>query len=129
MTTTSQQARDWAAAELRTLYSTVTDWDTAVLDQVVLHLADSGHAFGMNQIRFIVPEDVCKKAGLYFHALTGHDVFRPEQPALLRKVDEETSINPKARGKRVNVYVLTRAGRQYIEARQAARIEQRKAAA
>ena len=129
MATTPQQARDWAAAELRDLYATVTDWDTAVLDQVVLHLANGGHAFGMNQIRAVVPEDACKKAGLYFHALTGHDVFHPEQPALLRKVDEETSINPKARGKRVNVYVLTRAGRRYIEDRQTARIEQRKAEA
>ncbi|MGW2223875.1 hypothetical protein [Streptomyces formicae] len=128
MTTTQQQALDRATAELRDLYSTVTDWDTAVLDQVVLHLADSGHAFGMNQIRLIVPEDVCKKAGLYFHALTGHDVFHPDQPALLRKVDEETSINPKARGKKVNVYVLTRAGRSYIKDRIAARTKQRRAA-
>jgi DNA-binding PadR family transcriptional regulator len=38
------------------------------------------------------------------------------------------SINPKARGKKVNIYRLTRAGRKFIEDRQAARIEQRSAA-
>lgn len=129
MTTTPEQARDWAASELRSLYSTVTDWTTAVLDQVVLHLANSGQAFGMNQIRLIVPETECQKAGLYFHALTGRGVLHPELPELLRKVGEETSINKKAHGKKVNLYVLTRAGRDYIQDRQADRIEQRKAAA
>ena len=129
MTTTPEQARDWAASELRTLYSTVTDWTTAVLDQVVLHLANSGQAFGMNQIRLIVPEGECQKAGLYFHALTGRSALQPELPELLRKVGEETSINPKARGKKVNLYVLTRAGRNYIQDRQADRLEQRRAAA
>jgi hypothetical protein len=128
MTITPQQANARAVAELRALYSTVTQWDTAVLDQVVLHLADSGRPFGMNQIRLIVPTDVCRKAGLYFHALVGHDAFHPDEPALLRKVDEEVSVNEKARGKRVNVYLLTRAGRKYIEDRQAARIQQRRAA-
>lgn len=129
MTATPERARSWAAAHLRDLYSTVTRWDTAVLDQVVLHLASHGQPFGMNQIRTVVPEDVCRKAGLYFHSLVGHDVLHPDEPALLRKVGEEVSINEKARGKKVNVYVLTRAGRAFIEDRQAARIEQRKAAA
>jgi hypothetical protein len=129
MTATPEQAASWAAAHLRNLYSTVTRWDTAVLDQVVLHLANHGQPFGMNQMRQIVPEDVCRKAGLYFHALVGHDALHPDEPQLLRKVGEEVSINEKARGKKVNVYVLTRAGRKFIEDRQAARIEQRKAAA
>jgi hypothetical protein len=129
MATTPEQARAWAANELRGIYSTVTQWDTAVLDQIVLHLAASGQGFGMNQIRTIVPEDVCRKAGLYFHALVGHDALHPNEPQLLRKVGEETSINPKAHGKKVNVYVLTRAGRKYIQDRQAARTEQRRAAA
>jgi hypothetical protein len=129
MTHTPEQAGNWAAAHLRDLYSTVTRWDTAVLDQVVLHLADHGQPFGMNQIRLIVPKDVCRKAGLYFHALVGHDTLHPAEPQLLRKVGEEVSINEKARGKRVNVYQLTRAGWKFIEDRQAARIEQRKAAA
>jgi hypothetical protein len=129
MTTTPQQARVQADAELRALYSTVTDWDAAVYDQVVLHLADTGQPIGMNQIRAIVPDGAARGAGLYFHTLVGHDALHPTEPALLVKVDEEVSINPKARGKKVNVYVLTRAGRAFIEERQAARIEQRKAAA
>jgi hypothetical protein len=129
MTTTPEQAASWAAAHLRSLYSTVTRWDTAVLDQVVLDLASHGQPFGMNQIRQIIPDDVCRKAGLYFHQLVGRDALNPDEPQLLRKVGEEVSINEKARGKRVNTYVLTRAGRKFIEDRQAARIQQRKAAA
>ncbi|MFF4346755.1 hypothetical protein [Streptomyces sp. NPDC001530] len=128
MTTTPEQAASWAAAHLRELYSTVTRWDTAVLDQVVLHLASHGQPFGMNQIRVIVPDDVCRKAGLYFHALVGHDALHPDEPRLLLRVGDEVSINPKAHGKRVNVYLLTRAGRKFIEDRQAARIDERRAA-
>ena len=129
MTLTPEQAQARANRILAALQSTVSDWTTAVLDQAVLHLADSGHPFGMNDIRLIVPQGECRKAGLYFHALTGHDVLHPTEPALLRKVGEQVSINEKARGKKVNVYVLTRAGRKYIQDRQAARIEQRRAAA
>jgi len=129
MTLTPQQAHARSLTELRALYSTVTDWDTAVYDQVVLHLSDTGQPIGMNQIRTIVPEGAARSAGLYFHQLVGHDALHSDGPALLVKTGEEVSINPKARGKRVNVYRLTRAGRKYIEDRQAARIEQRKAAA
>jgi len=107
----------------------VSEWTTAVLDQAVIHLADSGHPFGMNDIRLIVPDDECRNAGLYFAALTGHDSLHSDMPQLLRKVGEEPSINPKAHGKKVNTYVLTRAGREFIQDRQAARAEQRKAAA
>jgi hypothetical protein len=128
-TLTPAEAKARAARILAALKPTVSDWTTAVLDQAVLHLADSGAPFGMNDIRLIVPEDECRKAGLYFAALTGHDALNPNDPQLLRKVDEETSINPRAHGKKVNVYVLTRAGRKFLEERQAARIEQRKAAA
>lgn len=127
-TMTPAQAKARADRILATLQPTVSDWTTAVLDQAVLHLADSGAPFGMNDIRLIAPEDECRKAGVYFAALTGHDALHPELPQLLRTVGEEPSINPKAHGKKVNVYVLTRAGRQFIEERQAARIEQRKAA-
>jgi hypothetical protein len=128
MTITPSQARTRALAEVAALYSTVTDWDTAVYDQVVLHLADTGQPIGMNQIRTIVPEGAARSAGLYFHQLVGHDALHPAEPALLVKIDEEVSINPKARGKKVNVYQLTRAGRKFIKDRQAARIEQRSAA-
>jgi hypothetical protein len=128
MTVTPSQARTRALAEVAALYSTVTDWDTAVYDQVVLHLADTGQPIGMNQIRTIVPEGAVRSAGLYFHQLVGHDALHPAEPALLIKISEEVSVNPKARGKKVNVYRLTRAGRKFIEDRQAARIEQRSAA-
>lgn len=126
---TPAQAKARAARILTALAPTVSQWTTAVLDQAVLHLADSGHPFGMNDIRLIAPEDDCRKAGLYFAALTGHDALHPNEPQLLRKVGEETSINPKAHGKKVNVYVLTRAGRKFIKDRQAARAQQRRAAA
>lgn len=129
MQLTPAQAKARADRILAALQPTVTDWTTAVLDQAVLHLADTGAPFGMNDIRLLAPEDDCRKAGLYFAALTGHDALHPDMPQLLRKVGEEPSINPKAHGKKVNVYLLTRAGRQFIEARQAARTEQRKAAA
>ncbi|MDQ0842452.1 hypothetical protein [Streptomyces sp. V1I6] len=107
----------------------VSEWTTAVLDQAVIHLADSGHPFGMNDIRLIVPDDECRNAGLYFAALIGHDSLHSDEPQLLRKVGEERSINPKANGKKVNTYVLTAAGRKFIQDRQAARTEQRRAAA
>lgn len=128
MPVTPNQAQVRSLAELRALYSTVTDWDTAVYDQVVLHLADTGQPIGMNQIRTIVPDGAARSAGLYFHQLVGHDALHPAEPALLIKISEEVSINPKARGKKVNVYRLTRAGRKFIEDRQAERIEQRRAA-
>ncbi|KAB1979261.1 hypothetical protein [Streptomyces triticiradicis] len=128
MPITPKQAQARSLTELRALYSTVTDWDAAVYDQVVLHLADASQPIGMNQIRTIVPDGAAHSAGLYFHQLVGHDVLHPSEPALLIKIDEEVSINPKAHGKKVNVYRLTRAGRKFIEDRQAARIEQRQAA-
>ncbi|MGW1135640.1 hypothetical protein [Streptomyces griseoluteus] len=128
MQLTPAQAKARAVEILAALQPTVTDWTTAVLDQAVLHLADSGAPFGMNDIRLIAPEDDCRKAGLYFAALTGHDALHPNEPQLLRKVGEEPSINPKAHGKKVNTYLLTRAGRQFIKDRQAARIKQRSAA-
>jgi len=106
----------------------VSDWTTAVLDQAVLHLADTGAPFGSNDLRLLVPEDDFRKAAQYFSALTGHDALHPDEPQLLRKVGEEVSINEKARGKKVKVYVLTRAGRKHIQDRQAARIDERRAA-
>lgn len=120
----------WARiADTLSALGPVSEWTTAVLDQAVLHLADSGAPFGSNDLRLMVPEDDSRKAAQYFAALTGHDALHPDEPQLLRKVGEEVSINEKARGKRVNTYVLTRAGRKFIQDRQAARIEQRKAAA
>lgn len=119
----------WARiTEILSALGPVSDWTTAVLDQAVLYLADTRQPFGSNDLRLMVPEDDARKAAQYFAALTGHDALHPNEPQLLRKVGEVVSINEKARGKRVNTYLLTAAGRAYIEARQAARIEQRKAA-
>lgn len=120
----------WArTTEILGALQPVSEWTTAVLDQAVLHLADSAEPFGMNDLRLIVPDGECRKAGLYFHSLLAHGAFDDDEPELLRKVGEVVSINEKAHGKKVNTYLLTRAGRKFIEARQAARIEQRKAAA
>ena len=120
----------WArVADILSTLGPVSDWTTAVLDQAVLHLADSAEPFGSNDLRLLVPEDDFRKAAQYFAALTGHDALHPDEPQLLRKVGEVVSANSKARGKRVNTYLLTRAGRKFIEERQAARIEQRRAAA
>ncbi|MFF4489480.1 hypothetical protein ACFY0F_23775 [Streptomyces sp. NPDC001544] len=126
MQLTPAQAKARADRILAALKPTVSQWTTAVLDQAVLYLATSDAPFGMNDIRLIVPEDECRKAGVYFAALTGHDALHPDMPQLLRKVGEEPSINPKAHGKKVNVYLLTRAGRQFIEDRQTARAEQQR---
>lgn len=128
MQLTPAQAKARADRILAALKPTVSQWTTAVLDQAVLHLADSGQPFGMNDIRLLVPEDECRKAGVYFASLTGHDALHPDAPQLLRTVGEEPSINPKAHGKKVNTYRLTRAGRKFIKDRQAARIQQRRAA-
>lgn len=125
MTLTPEQAKARASRILADLNATtVTDWDEAILDQVVLHLASRGEPFGMNDVRLIVPEDACRKAGLYFRAL-----IETEHPIVLRVIDEQVSINPKAHGKKVNVYRLTIAGRTYLQNRVDNRIKQRKAAA
>lgn len=120
----------WARnLEILSALGPVSDWTTAVLDQAVLYFADTREPFGMNDIRLLVPEGECKNAGLYFHALLSHGAFDDGEPQLLRKVGEVVSINAKARGKKVNTYLLTAAGRKFLEERKAARIEQRKAAA
>lgn len=118
---------DQAAARARRVLAAlgpVPAWTTAVLDQAVLHLGHGGKPFGSNDLRLIVPADDCRSAGLYLRGLV-----ELENPAILRVVGEAVSINPKAHGKRVNVYRLTAAGRRYLKARIAARTQQRKAAA
>jgi hypothetical protein len=123
MTITPEQARQQANATLAALYATVTDWDEALLDQVILAIAGDGQPFSMNDVRIVVPEDACKRAGLYFHSLVNR-----AHPKILDCVGDVVSINRKARGKTVHTYQLTAAGREFIEERRAARIEQRKAA-
>ena len=126
---TPDEARAATLAELKALYATVTDWDTALLDQVVLHLDRTNRPFGMNDIRLIIPEDACQRAGLYLHGLLARDTASSaDKPKLLIPVGMVTSVNRKARGKKVNTYLLTPAGRQFIQDRQAARAERRAAA-
>jgi hypothetical protein len=123
---TPGQAKVRANRLLRQL-GPVDDWTTALFDQVVLHLGRSSYPFGMNDVRLLVPEDDCRKAGLYFRAL-----IELEHPTVLEVAGEVVSINPKAHGKKVQEYRLTRAGRRYLEARiaqrTAARAEQQRAA-
>lgn len=125
MDLTPEQAKARASRILGRLHAaTVTDWNEAVLDQVVLHLGRTGQPFSMNDVRLIVPETAYKSAGLYFRSLV-----ELEHPTVLQVVGEVVSSNPKAHGKRVNVYTLTTAGRKHLEDRIASRIKQRKAAA
>lgn len=134
---TPDEARTAALGVLSGLFGTVTTWDAATLDQVVLHLDRINGPISMNLIRALVPEDACRRAGLYFGALLGHDSLRKDAPRYLDVIGEEPSLNPKAHGKPVKIYRLTDAGRKFIkdrvatrvEARRTARAEQRKAAA
>lgn len=122
-TLTPEQAAARARRVLAAL-GPVPQWTEAVLDQAVLHLGRGGKPFGSNDLRLIVPEDDCRSAGLYLRGLV-----ELEHPVILRAIGEVVSINPKAHGKKVNIYRLTAAGRRYLEARIAARTKQRKAAA
>lgn len=126
---TPELARRQANELLAKLYATVTDWDTALLDQVLLAIAADGQPFSMNDVRAVVPEDACRRAGLYFHALVSHDTYYATQPEkhYLEHVDEVVSENPKAHGKKINRYRLTAVGRRFIEERRAARAAQKAA--
>ncbi|MFJ7417940.1 hypothetical protein ACIQXD_04925 [Streptomyces uncialis] len=107
---TPAEARARARRELAALATSVTRWDEAVLDQAVLHLADLGAPFGMNDIRQLVPEDACHRAGLYFQALV-------HTAGAVHHIGYVTSVNPRAKGKPVGTYLLTPAGRDYLLAR------------
>lgn len=122
--TTPDEARAAANAQLAALYGTFTGWTEALFDQALLHVADVHGTFSANDMRAIMPETGRGAAGLYFTGLT-----RRKNPLVLEHVGDVPSVNEKAHGKPVFVYLLTAAGRQFIEDRQAARTEQRKAAA
>jgi hypothetical protein len=91
---------------------------------VLLAIASDGQPFSMNDVRQIVPEDACRRAGLYFHALVNRT-----HPIVLEPVGTVVSINKKAHGKKVNTYRLTPQGRRFLEERRSNRIQQRKQAA
>lgn len=124
MTLTPEQAREQANALLAAMYADVTDWTEATLDQALLAIAGNNLPFSANDLWAIVPKLGRGPSGLYFGALS-----RRTAPRVLVKVGMEPSVNAKAHGKPVNLYLLTAEGREFIEARQAARLEQRKAAA
>ncbi|MFE3657229.1 hypothetical protein [Streptomyces sp. NPDC059165] len=124
MTLTPEQAREQANALLAAMYTDVTDWTEAILDQALLAIAGGGRPFSANDMWAITPEMGRGPAGLYFGALS-----RRTSPRVLVKVGDEPSVNPAAHGKPVNLYLLTAEGREFIENRQAARAEQRKQAA
>jgi hypothetical protein len=121
---TPEEARDQANQTLAALYADVTDWNEAILDQALLAIAGSGRPFSANDLWAIVPDMGRGTAGLYFGVLA-----RRTSPRVLIKVGDEPSINEKAHGKPVNLYLLTVEGQQLLEDRQAARTEQRRAAA
>lgn len=124
MPLTPEQAREQANKQLAALYANVSDWDEATLDQAVLAIAGDGRPFSANDWIAVIPELGRGVAGLYFAGLT-----RRRTPQVLDYIGSEPSINPKAHGKPVHVYRLTGPGKRFLQDRQAARLEQRKAAA
>ncbi|MPY47077.1 hypothetical protein [Streptomyces acidicola] len=124
MTMTPEQARIKANELLAALYAHVTDWNEAVLDQAVLAIAGGNRPFSANDLWAIVPELGRGTAGLYFSCLA-----KRRQPKVLVKVGDEPSVNPKAHGKPVNLYLITAEGRKFIEERRSARTQRKAAAA
>lgn len=122
MTLTPEQAREQANALLAAMYADVTDWTDATLDQALLAIAGNNLPFSANDLWAIVPDMGRGAAGLYFGALS-----RRTAPRVLVKVGDEPSVNPAAHAKPVNLYLLTAEGREFIEARQAARTQRRAA--
>lgn len=102
MTPTPEQARIEANRHLATLYATVTDWDTALLDQAINAIGGGGRPFSMNDVRAILPDTVQGAAGLYFHSLV-----RRRNPQQLVIVGEEPSTAASTHGKPIKVYVLS----------------------
>ena len=123
MTLTPEQARQQANELLAALYSTVTAWDEAILDQAILAIAGDGRRFSANDLQTVIPEQGRGTAGLYFASLVPR-----RSPQVLVCVGTEPSVNPKAHRKPVNVYRLTRPGKRWLQDRQDTRLEQRSAA-
>lgn len=102
MTTTPDEAREQANATLAALYSTVTDWDTALLNQAIDAIGGDGRPFSMNDVRAVLPELGHGAAGLLFHSLV-----RRRHPRQLVIVGEEPSTAESTHGKPIKVYVLS----------------------
>lgn len=120
---TPEEARTKANETLAVLYANVTTWNEAVLDQALLAIAGGNRPFSANDLWAIVPEMGRGTAGLYFRSLA----YRTS-PRVLVKVGDEPSVNEKAHGKPVNLYLLTTEGRRFIEERRESRAPQVRAA-
>ncbi|MFI2349746.1 hypothetical protein ACH492_22365 [Streptomyces sp. NPDC019443] len=120
MTLTPEEARTQANELLAAMYATVTQWDTALLDQAIDAIGGDGRAFSMNDVRAVLPDMAQGAAGLYFHGL-----IRRKNPRQLIVVGEEPSTAESTHGKPIKLYVLSDARLEAI----AARNEQRKQAA
>ena len=123
MSQTPEQAREQANATLAALYTNITNWDEALLNQAIDAIAGDGRPFSMNDVRAVLPELAHGTAGLYFHSLV-----RRRNPRQVDTVGEEPSTAPSTHGKPIKVYVLTPERREAIAARRAARADQRRAA-
>lgn len=119
MTITPEQAREQANATLAALYATVTDWDTAILNQAIDAIGADGRPFSANDLRAVLPELAHGAAGLFFHSLV-----RRRNPRQVVVVDEEPSTAESTHGKPIKVYVLSEERLDAIAARQ----QQRRAA-
>ncbi|MWA08826.1 hypothetical protein [Streptomyces sp. BA2] len=102
MTITPDEAREQANATLAALYATVTDWDTALLNQAIDAIGGDGRPFSMNDVRAVLPELGHGAAGLLFHSLV-----RRRHPRQLVIVGEEPSTAESTHGKPIKVYVLS----------------------
>ncbi|MFC8009103.1 hypothetical protein [Streptomyces cinereoruber] len=119
-----EEARTKANETLAALYANVTTWDEAILDQALLAIVGGGRPFSANDLWAIVPEMGRGTAGLYFRALAART-----SPRVLAKVGVEPSVNERAHGKPVNLYLLTAEGRRFLEERKAERGRGQQAAA
>lgn len=110
MTLTLEEARTQANELLAAMYATVTQWDTALLDQAIDAIGGDGRVFSMNDVRAVLPDMAQGTAGLFFHSLV-----RRRNPRQVIAVGEEPSTAESTHGKPIKRYVLSPAR---IEARQ-----------
>jgi hypothetical protein len=115
MTLTPDEARTQANELLAAMYATVTDWDTALLNQAIDAIGGDGRAFSMNDVRAVLPGMAKGAAGLFFHGLV-----RRRNPRQLIPVGEEASTSEATHGKPIGLYVLSDARLEAIESRAAA---------
>lgn len=102
MTITPDEAREQANATLAALYATVTDWDTALLNQAIDAIGGDGRPFSANDLRAVLPELAHGAAGLFFHSLV-----RRKTPPQVVVVGQEPSTAESTHGKEIKVYRLS----------------------